>query len=95
MLTNNSHNNDNNASDRQRTDYNDIIKCGFMIKRSQNKKRFTSVNYKRRWFELNLVYLHYFDIQNDQVSYVYDYCILFFTVNLYIKVVYNSKITIS
>lgn len=71
MLTNNSSNNNDNTSDRQRTDYNDVntlLKCGFMIKRSQNKKRFTSVNYKRRWFELNLVYLHYYDVQNDQVS---------------------------
>lgn len=72
MLTlNNSSSNIDNVSDRQRADYNDVntlLKCGFMIKRSQNKKRFTSVNYKRRWFELNLVYLHYYDVQNDQVS---------------------------
>uniref|UniRef100_A0A336MD13 CSON014854 protein n=1 Tax=Culicoides sonorensis TaxID=179676 RepID=A0A336MD13_CULSO len=69
MLTKHISNNENTSSDRQRIDYNDVnivLKGGFMIKRSQNKKRFTSVNYKRRWFEINLVYLHYFDVQNDQ-----------------------------
>ncbi|XP_063702861.1 tyrosine-protein kinase Btk isoform X1 [Culicoides brevitarsis] len=77
MLTLNSSNNNDNSSnsnanggEKRPNDYtndvNKLIKCGFMIKRSQNKKRFTSVNYKRRWFELNLVYLHYYDVQNDQ-----------------------------
>lgn len=44
------------------------IKGGYMIKRSQNKKRFTPVNYKTRWFELDLHYLRYFDIENVEVS---------------------------
>ncbi|KAG4080691.1 hypothetical protein HA402_013221 [Bradysia odoriphaga] len=42
----------------------DIVKCGSMTKRSQNKKRFTPVNYKLRWFELTKHFLSYFDIEN-------------------------------
>jgi len=38
-----------------------IIKCGSMFKRSQNKKRFTPVNYKWRWFELSRSFLIYYD----------------------------------
>lgn len=44
------------------------LKSGFMIKRSQNKKRFTPVNYKTRWFELDRQYLRYFDIESVEVS---------------------------
>lgn len=44
------------------------IKCGFMTKRSQNKKRFTPVNYKVRWFELDKHYLRYYDVENAEVS---------------------------
>lgn len=32
-----------------------------MVKRSQNKKRFTPVNYKQRWFVLTRRYLVYYD----------------------------------
>lgn len=39
----------------------DVIRQGFMIKRSQNKKRFTPVNYKQRWFVLTRHYLVYYD----------------------------------
>ncbi|XP_018316880.1 tyrosine-protein kinase Btk29A isoform X1 [Mycetomoellerius zeteki] len=39
----------------------DVIRQGFMIKRSQNKKRFTPVNYKQRWFILTKHYLIYYD----------------------------------
>lgn len=39
----------------------DVIRQGFMIKRSQNKKRFTPVNYKQRWFVLTKRYLVYYD----------------------------------
>lgn len=46
----------------------DIVKCGSMTKRSQNKKRFTPVNYKLRWFELTKHFLSYFDIENVEVS---------------------------
>ncbi len=46
----------------------DIVKCGSMTKRSQNKKRFTPVNYKLRWFELTKQFLSYFDIENVEVS---------------------------
>ena len=45
-----------------------IVKAGSMIKRSQNKKRFTPVNYKTRWFELTKFYFSYFDIENYEVS---------------------------
>lgn len=37
----------------------EVVKEGLMIKRSQNKKRFTPINYKQRWFVLtnhNLIY---------------------------------------
>ncbi|XP_033218372.1 ras GTPase-activating protein 3-like [Belonocnema kinseyi] len=37
------------------------IKQGFMVKRSQNKKRFTPVNYKQRWFVLTRRHLIYYD----------------------------------
>lgn len=46
----------------------DVIKSGLMIKRSQNKNRFTLINYKTRWFELNRHSLSYFDIENYEVS---------------------------
>lgn len=39
----------------------DVVRQGFMIKRSQNKKRFTPVNYKQRWFVLTKHYLIYYD----------------------------------
>lgn len=38
-----------------------IIKVGSMIKRSQNKKRWSIVNYKNRYFELSHTHLMYFD----------------------------------
>ncbi|EAT33545.1 AAEL014182-PA [Aedes aegypti] len=41
-----------------------VLKAGYMVKRSQNKKRFTPVNYKTRWFELTRLYLSYYDIGN-------------------------------
>ncbi|KAJ6649500.1 Tyrosine-protein kinase Btk29A [Pseudolycoriella hygida] len=47
----------------------DIVKCGSMTKRSQNKKRFTPVNYKLRWFELTKHFLSYFDIENVEKNY--------------------------
>lgn len=46
----------------------DVCKSGFMIKRAQNKKRFTPVNYKQRWFELTKRTLSYFDVENVEVS---------------------------
>lgn len=46
----------------------DVVKSGFMVKRAQNKKRFTPVNYKQRWFELTKKTLSYFDIENIEVS---------------------------
>lgn len=38
-----------------------LIKCGPMIKRSQNKKKWSIVNYKNRWFELSRSFLVYYD----------------------------------
>lgn len=46
----------------RRSDF--VLKGGYMVKRSQNKKRFTPVNYKTRWFELTRFYLSYYDIGN-------------------------------
>ncbi|BFF95531.1 tyrosine-protein kinase Btk29A [Drosophila madeirensis] len=42
----------------------DVVKSGSMVKRAQNKKRFTPVNYKHRWFELTKRTLCYFDVEN-------------------------------
>ncbi|XP_015592435.1 tyrosine-protein kinase Btk29A isoform X2 [Cephus cinctus] len=39
----------------------DIVRQGFMVKRSQNKKRFTPINYKQRWFVLTRHHLVYYD----------------------------------
>ena len=46
----------------------DVIKSGLMVKRSQNKNRFTVINYKKRWFELTRQYLSYFDTEHYEVS---------------------------
>lgn len=46
----------------------DIVKSGSMVKRAQNKKRFTPVNYKHRWFELTKRTLCYYDVENVEVS---------------------------
>lgn len=43
----------------------EVVKEGFMVKRSQNKKRFTPVNYKQRWFVLTKNYLIYYDGDGD------------------------------
>lgn len=45
----------------------DVCKSGWMTKRSQNKKRFTPINYKLRWFELTKQFLYYFDVENVEV----------------------------
>lgn len=58
----------------------DIVKSGSMTKRSQNKKRFTPVNYKLRWFELTKHFLSYFDIENVEVSLSF----VFFIISLYV-----------
>lgn len=49
----------------------DIHKSGWMTKRSQNKKRFTPVNYKLRWFELTKYYLIYFDVESVEVRFLF------------------------
>lgn len=38
-----------------------VLESGPMIKRSQNKKKWSLINYKRRWFELSRSFLVYFD----------------------------------
>lgn len=45
-----------------------ILKEGYMVKKSQNKKVFTLVNYKRRWFVLTKTFLIYYDMDNENVS---------------------------
>jgi len=48
----------------------DVVKSGSMVKRAQNKKRFTPVNYKHRWFELTKRTFCYFDVENVEVSHL-------------------------
>ncbi|XKL64958.1 hypothetical protein PGB90_005044 [Kerria lacca] len=43
----------------------EILKQGLMVKRSQNKKRFTPVNYKQRWFVLTNHSLIYYEPNSD------------------------------
>lgn len=43
----------------------DVVKQGFMVKRSQNKKRFTPINYKQRWFVLTRRHLVYYDTDSE------------------------------
>lgn len=51
------------------TEDDEVIRQAFMIKRSQNKKIFTPVNYKERCFVLTRKSLIYYDT-DGQVSYV-------------------------
>ncbi|RZF38658.1 hypothetical protein LSTR_LSTR003464 [Laodelphax striatellus] len=44
----------------------EVVKQGFMVKRSQNKKRFTPINYKQRYFVLTRKHLIYYDSNNEQ-----------------------------
>lgn len=39
-----------------------------MKKRSQNKKAYTRVNYKKRWFVLTKKFLIYYDDSDESVS---------------------------
>jgi len=39
----------------------EVIKQGNLVKRSQNKKRFSLVNYKSRWFVLTTNFLAYYE----------------------------------
>lgn len=43
----------------------EVICQAFMVKRSQNKKRFTPVNFKERWFILTKKYLIYYDSDGE------------------------------
>lgn len=45
----------------------DILRQGFLIKRSQNKKRFSTSNnsYKQRWFVLTTRHLIYYDTDSE------------------------------
>lgn len=38
-----------------------VVKQGHLVKRSQNKKRFSLVNYKSRWFVLTDQWLAYYE----------------------------------
>ncbi|ENN82671.1 hypothetical protein YQE_00955, partial [Dendroctonus ponderosae] len=42
-----------------------IIKQGYMVKRSQNKRVYTLVNFKRRWFVLTKTHLIYYDDEDE------------------------------
>lgn len=64
----------------------DVIKSGSMTKRSQNKKRFTPVNYKNRWFELTKNLLSYFDIENVEVSFFFIFFIYYLLSPVYVHV---------
>ncbi|XP_057339629.1 tyrosine-protein kinase Btk29A isoform X2 [Microplitis mediator] len=44
----------------------EVVKQGYMVKRSQNKKRFTPINYKQRWFVLTRYYLAYYDSDGER-----------------------------
>lgn len=44
------------------------VKEGYMIKRSQNKKPYTRVNYKNRLFVLTDQFLIYYDVIGNNVS---------------------------
>lgn len=59
----------------------DVCKSGWMTKRSQNKKRFTPINYKLRWFELTKQFLYYFDVENVEVRSLLSFIIFFFPCN--------------
>lgn len=52
----------------------DIVKSGAMVKRAQNKKRFTPVNFKLRWFELTKKHFCYFNEENVEVSFLEFHC---------------------
>lgn len=43
-----------------------IIREGYMVKRSQNKKRYTPINFKQRWFSLQPNVLIYYDCDNEE-----------------------------
>ena len=46
-------------------DDDEVILQTFMVKRSQNKKRFTPVNYKERWLVLTRRALIYYDTDGE------------------------------
>lgn len=50
----------------------EVVKEGLMIKRSQNKKRFTPINYKQRWFVLTSHNLIYYE-PNTEVNLCYKF----------------------
>lgn len=47
----------------------EVICQTYMVKRSQNKKRFTPINYKERWFVLTKNALVYYDTDGE-VSFI-------------------------
>lgn len=47
-----------------------VVKEGCMVKRSQNKKPYTKVNFKQRWFVLSNTSLIYYDTDNKEVCIV-------------------------
>lgn len=69
----------------------DIVKCGSMTKRSQNKKRFTPVNYKTRWFELTKHFLSYFDVENVEVSLLFFILFIYFIFDYLLQFMQGSS----
>lgn len=62
-----------------------VIKSGQFIKRSQNKKRFTPINYKLRHFELTNYHLIYFD--NFEVKEV----IIIIIIMIFLYILFSSS----
>lgn len=50
---------------------NNVIKSGYMVKRSQNRRLYTIPNYKKRWFVITKTHLVYYDLDNEAVSNIF------------------------
>lgn len=55
---------------KDESDADEVVKDGFMVKRSLNKKRFTPINYKQRWFVLTKTHLIYYDSDGEVSAFV-------------------------
>lgn len=67
----------------------ETIKIGSMIKRSQNKKRWSLINYKNRFFELSHTHLMYFDNCEGEVRALLFFDFFFCIYILFIFCVYK------
>lgn len=64
----------------------EVIRQGMMTKRSQNKKRFTPVNYKQRWFILTRKGLTYYDVEGE--VFIFHYIILDHIICIVVIIIY-------